>query len=56
MNEEKSYAIAVLNRRTDGMPRLVGLKLSDLGLNNAEGYMVQVGQRSSDKNKYFKFQ
>lgn len=40
--EETSFAIGVLSRRTDGMPRLVEMTLKEIGLNNEAGYKVQV--------------
>lgn len=42
VNDKTSYAILVLNRRTDGMPRIVDFNVKDIGLDNDLGYMVQV--------------
>ena len=36
-----SWAIAVLNRRTDGTPSQVPVPLRDLGLNFVDGYLVR---------------
>lgn len=37
-----SYAVAFVSRRTDGAPYSVDLKLSELGLNNRNGYILTV--------------
>ena len=36
-----SYAVAILNRRTDGTPTQVMLPLSELGLDAPSGYYVR---------------
>lgn len=37
-----SYAVAFLNRRTDGTPSDVAVTLRELGLNNPAGYRLEV--------------
>jgi alpha-N-acetylgalactosaminidase len=37
-----SYAVAFLNRRTDGTPSDVAVTLKELGLFNPGGYSVEV--------------
>lgn len=37
-----SYAVAFVNRRTDGTPSDVAVTLRELGLNNPAGYRVEV--------------
>lgn len=37
-----SYAVAFVSRRTDGAPYSVDFKLSELGLNNRNGYVLTV--------------
>lgn len=37
-----SYAVAFVNRRTDGTPSDVAVTLRELGLNSPSGYRVEV--------------
>lgn len=41
-NENYSYAIAFVNRRTLGTPLVYSIALKDLGLYNPNGYRVKV--------------
>lgn len=41
-----SYAIAFVNRRTDGTPSDVAVTLKELGLTNPSGYRIEVSDYS----------
>lgn len=47
-----SYAIAFINRRTDGTPSDISVTLKELGLINSSGYRVEV---SFSFDFYFKY-
>jgi hypothetical protein len=42
VDDEYSYAVAFVSRRTDGYPYLKSVTLAEIGLTSAQGYEFQV--------------
>lgn len=47
VNDEYSYAVAFVSRRTDGYPYPKSVTLAEIGLTSAQGYEFQVTKHIS---------